>query len=455
MKIVIVGGGKVGSKLCEELSLTTHDITLVEQDETIANNLINKYDIDGIIGNGTNIEILQEAGIEHTDIFIGVTASDEVNIISAVLAKRLGAKSTIARVRNPEYSSHSKLLGRSLDINLIINPEFETGQHLARLLKYSSALNVESFAGDQVNLVKLEIPQGSNLDGLSLIDFRNQVGSVIVCAIQRQDQDEQIIIPKGPDHLYGGDHIYVTGNVRDMARFMESVHGKSEIESVFIVGGGRIAYYLLKILSNTNMFVRLLEVNKERAEHLSQEFPNAEIMVADGTDHDILDEQNVSAFDAFISLTGIDEENLVVSLYAQSVGIEKVVTKMDRMRLLNLLEFDRLKSFVTPKLLVADEILQFVRSRHESVGSNIEALYRLENSKIEALQFIITEPSEITDTPLMHLDISSQAIIAYIIRKNQLIFPTGQDEIWVGDHVIAVTTITGVDGIDDLLEVGE
>lgn len=453
MKIVIVGGGKVGSKLCEELSLTAHDITLVEQDEIIANNLINKYDIDGIVGNGTNIEILEEAGIEHTDIFIGVTASDEVNIISSVLAKRLGAKSTIARVRNPEYSSHSKLLGRSLDINLIINPEFETGQHLARLLKYSSALNVESFAGDQVNLVKLEIPKGSIIDGLSLIDFRNQVGSVIVCAIQRQD--EQIIIPKGRDRLHGGDHIYVTGNTRDMARFMESVHGKSDINSVFIVGGGRIAYYLLKILTKTNVFVRLLEVDKERAEHLSQEFPNAEIMVADGTDHDILDEQNVSAFDAFISLTGIDEENLVVSLYAQSVGIEKVVTKMDRMRLLNLLEFDRLKSFVTPKLLVADEILQFVRSRHESVGSNIEALYRLENSKVEALQFIITEPSEITDTSLMHLDISSQAIIAYIVRKNHLIFPTGQDEIRVGDHVIAVTTITGVDGIDDLLEVGE
>lgn len=450
MKIVIVGGGKVGEKLSEELSLANHEITVVELNQGRVQDLMNKYDIDGFIGNGANIELLQELGVEHADIFIGVTESDEINIIACVLAKRLGANYTIARVRNPEYSSHSKLMQQSLDINLIVNPELETAQYIARLLKYSKAISVESFAGDQVNIVEIEVQAGSQLDGLLLKDFRTEFGSVIVCVIHRKNGD--IIVPTGHHQLQSGDLIHVTGSTRDLSKFINQSQGNRHINSVLIVGGGRIAYYLLQVLKKTSIFVRLIEVNPERAAFLSQEFPEVEIIVADGTDHDVLDEQNISQFDAFISLTGIDEENLVVSLFAQTNGIDKVITKMNRIRLLNLLQFNQLKSFVTPKLLVADEILQFIRARLNSEGSNVEALYRLINGKVEALQFIVKHWSRITNIPLMELDLIENAIIAYIVRGNQLIFPDGHDKIEEADHIIVVTKQTGLNDIDDLLK---
>ncbi|MCQ9209267.1 Trk system potassium transporter TrkA [Granulicatella seriolae] len=450
MKIVIVGGGKVGEVLCAELSSELNDIILIEKNSIILERLINKFDITGIEGNGASYDIQIEAGVQTADIFIAASEMDEVNIIAAILAKKIGAEYTIARVRNPEYSSQLNFVRETLGISLMINPELSAARDIARILKYPSALSVESFAGNKVNLIEIEVTENSPLNSLSLKDFRSRFGTVLVCIIHR---DEEIIIPSGSTFLKVGDRIHVTGTYQDLAAFFKIVcRGDKQVKSTLIVGGGRIAYYLLHALSQSRVETKVIDISEERCEFLSHEFPNATIIQADGTDHDILEEQMINEYDSFVSLTGVDEENLMASIFAKHKGVPKVITKMSRIGILKVLKNINLRSFITPKQIVASEIIQFVRARANTQGSNVEALYRIADNQVEALQFRVKRGSRVCDIPLTQLQTKPDLLVAHIIRGQNVIYPTGNDRLQPHDRVIVVTREKSFDDIDEILK---
>lgn len=451
MRIVIVGGGKVGEKLCAELSQENNDIILIERDEDTLERLMIKFDITGIVGNGANIEIQQEVGVDTADIFIAVTEMDEINLISAVLAKNLGATYTVARVRNPEYAKQDTILKNSLGVSLIINPELAAARDIVKVLKYPSALSAEFFSEDRVSLIEMEVKEHSDLVNVDLPNFRQRYGSLLVCMIIRQDE---VIIPSGQNNIQAGDRIFITGQMKDMTTFFKK-HGddRKRIRSTLIVGGGRIAYYVLKALaaSHANIDATVIEVNKEKAEFLSESFPKASVYFADGSDHEILEEYGIENYDSFISLTGVDEENLVMSVFARHKGVKKVITKMSRVEILKILSSTQLRTIITPKQIVANEIIQFVRSRANTQGSNVEALYRLADNRVEVLQFKVMGKSKVCGIPLSNLKLKDNVLIAYIMRNGNLIFPGGTDVLQSQDRVLVVTTQKRFEDLDDIV----
>lgn len=451
MRIVIVGGGKVGEKLCAELSQENNDIILIERDEDTLERLMTKFDITGMVGNGANIEIQQEVGVDTADIFIAVTEMDEINLISAVLAKNLGATYTVARVRNPEYAKQEAILKNSLGLSLIINPELAAARDIVKVLKFPSALSAEFFSEDRVSLIEMEVEEHSDLVDLDLPTFRQQYGSLLVCMIIRQDE---VIIPSGQNHIRSGDRIFITGQMKDMTSFFKK-HGddRKRIRSTLIVGGGRIAYYVLKALSvsHANIDATVIEVNKEKAEFLSESFPKATVYFADGSDHEILEEYGIENYDSFISLTGVDEENLVMSVFARHKGVKKVITKMSRVEILKILSSTQLRTIITPKQIVANEIIQFVRSRANTQGSNVEALYRLADNRVEVLQFKVMGKSKVCGIPLSSLKLKDNVLIAYIMRDGKLIFPGGSDVLQAQDRVLVVTSQKRFEDLDDIV----
>ena len=450
MKIVIVGGGKVGEVICQELSTEENDIVLIDQNQDLIDRLMNKFDIMGICGNGASYDILVDAGVENCDIFISVTEMDEINIIASILAKKIGAEYTVARVRNPEYSQQLHLIRESLGISLLINPELSAARDIAQNFKYPSALSVETFAGNRVSLIELEINDGSALAGLTLKEVRNRFESILICVILRNDQS---FIPDGDSTLEAGDHIYATGAYSDLGNFLKLTgQDIKSVSSTVIVGGGRITYYLLKMLEQSRIDTKVIEVDEARCEKLSYEFPDTTVIHADGTDHDVLEEQMITGYDVFVSMTGIDEENLILSAYAKQQGVKKIITKMSRPAILKVLKGFENQSIVTPKRIVANEIIQFVRSRANTQGSNVEALYRLADNQVEALQFRVQKNSAICGIPLSELKTKSNLLIAFIVRGQELIYPAGSDTIEPFDKVIVITTEKDFDDINDILE---
>lgn len=449
MKIIIAGGGKVGSVLCAELATEENDIIMIEKNEMRLEQLINKVDISGIVGNGASIAIQNEAGVENCDIFIAVTPEDEVNIMACILAKKLGATYTIARVRNPEYSSHLDAFRESLGVSLMINPEMESAQSIARIIKFPNVLSIQSFAKDQVELVELEVHNDSMLKDLSLNDFRKIYGDILVCTIRRKDE---IIIPSGQDTIRVGDHIYVLSKKATIRKFYKKIRRKTrEVQSVLIIGGGRITYYLLDVLKEHHLSIKVIEQNREIAEDLSASYPDVEIILGDGTDQDVLQQEGIENYSAFISLTGVDEENIIASLYALQQQVDKVVTKVNREILLKIFDSLGMESIITPKRVIANSILKFVRSLGNTSVSDVEALYRLAGNEAEAIQFKVKSSSRAVGIPLEKLATKDNLLVAYIIRDRKLIIPTGKDSIQPADQVIIITKDKYFDDIDDIL----
>jgi len=449
MKIVIAGGGKVGSVLCAELATGENDIILIEKIETRLDNLISKYDISGIVGNGASYDIQQEAGVKNCDIFIAVTAQDEVNIMACILAKKLGAKYTIARVRNPEYSSHFDYVRESLGVNLMINPELESARSIARIIKFPTVLSIQSFANNRVELIEIEVAANSPLANLSLNDFRNKFGDVLVCAISRKNDT---LIPSGENKLLVGDHAYVIGNKPSIRKFYKTIcPQKTKVQSALIIGGGRLTYYLLDFLKEYRMDIKVIEQKREVAEELSAAYPNVEIILGDGTDQDVLHQEGIGNYNAFISLIGVDEENIIASLFASQQNVEKVITKVNRELLLKIFDSAGIESIITPKRVIANTILRFIRSLGNTSVSDVEALYRLANNEAEAIQFKVKDTSRVIHTPLVKLNTKPNLIVACIIRNHKLIIPSGQDVIKPNDHVIIVTKEKSLDDIDDII----
>lgn len=447
MKIIVVGGGKVGTALCRSLVDENHDVVLIEQDENVLKQITKRYDIMGIKGNGANFKILEQADVEHCDIFITMTEHDEVNMVSAVLAKKMGAKETIVRVRNPEYSNSYFKEKNILGFSLVVNPELLTARYIANNIDFPSASSVEHFANGRVVLMEFLVKENSILADMSLTQFRKKFGNVLVCAVER---DDQLFIPNGDFIIQPNDTIFITGNRIEMVLFHSYLKPRA-VKNLLLIGAGKIAYYLLNILKDTKIKVKVIEVNPERAEWFSQEFPQLHVVLGDGTAKDVLMEESATNFDAVATLTGVDEENIITSMFLDSLGVAKNITKINRTSLLEILDNQDFSSIVTPKRIATDTIMHFIRGRVNAQHSNLEALHHVANGHIETLQFFITEDSKITGKSLAELKLKKGVLIAAIIRNGRTIFPDGNDVIQIGDKIIVVTLMQNINQVTDLL----
>ena len=448
MKIVLVGGGKVGFALCRSLVAEKHDVVLIEQDEAVLDHIVSRFDIMGLLGNGADFAILEQAGVQECDIFIALTEHDEVNMISAVLAKKMGAKETIVRVRNPEYSNTYFKEKNILGFSLIVNPELLAARAISNIIDFPNALSVERFSGGRVNLMEFVVKDSSGLCQMPISDFRKKFGNIIVCAMER---DHQLMIPSGDITIQDRDRIFVTGNRVDMMLFHNYFKSRA-VKSLLIVGAGKIAYYLLGILKDSRIDTKVIEINPERARLFSEKFPNLYIVQGDGTAKDILLEESAPNYDAVATLTGVDEENIITSMFLDRVGVHKNITKVNRTSLLEIIHAPDFSSIITPKSIAVDTIMHFIRGRVNAQYSDLQAMHHLANGQIETLQFQIKEANKMTAKPLSQLKLKKGVLIAAIIRKGKTIFPTGEDRLEVGDQLLVTTLLPNITKIYDLIE---
>lgn len=449
MKVIVVGGGKVGTALCRSLVEEKHDVTLIEEKEEVLGRVSRRLDIMGIVGNGANYKILEQADVQHCDIFVAISDQDEVNMISAVLAKKMGAKETIVRVRNPEYSNAYFKDNNFLGFSMVVNPELLAARYIANSVDFPGALSVEHFVNGRIMLMEFKISENNRLCDLSLEQFRRKFGNILVCAIKRAGQ---VIIPDGDDILLKGDKIYVTGDRIEMILFHNFVKNKV-IKNMMIIGAGRITYYLLNLLRNTKIKLKVIEITEKRSQYFSQEFPEIPIVLGDGTAKNILVEEGVENYDAVATLTGVDEENIISSMFLDTLGIEKNITKVNRTSLLEIIDTDDFSSIITPKSIAVDSMMHFIRGRvNAQESSTLDAVHHIANGKIETLQFEIREKNKIAGKQLADVQLKKGVLVAAIIRKGKLLFPTGQDTYEVGDKIVVVTLLTNIADIYDLLK---
>ena len=452
MQIIIVGCGKVGSTIAEQLSAEGHDITIVDTDESVVQALATRLDIMGVTGNGATHSILAEAGVEESDLLIAVTESDELNLLCCMVGKKAGADHTIARVRNPEYSQDIGFMKKELGLAMTINPEYAASTEMARLLRFPSAIEIDTFGRGRVELLEYKIEDDNILAGKSLIDVGKNIKSdILICAVER---GEDVIIPNGSFVLKSGDIISVVASTENARDFFKKVGcGSNEVKDTMIVGGGTIAYYLANQLIPLGIKVKIIEKSHERCEELSAMLPNAVIIHGDAADKDVLLEEGIENCSSFVSLTGIDEENAFLSLYAKSVSNAKIVTKINRISFDDIIEKFDLGSMIYPKHITAEYIVRYVRGLQNSVGSNnVEALYKIIHGEAEALEFYIKEDSSMTDKTLEAMPIREGVLVAGIIRNGKVMIPNGKSVFQKNDSVIVITKITGMQNLEDILK---
>lgn len=450
LKIIIVGCGKVGANLVDQLSKEGHDITVIDKKAEKIQDITNTYDVMGLVGNGASYSTQMEAGIEETDLIIAVTDSDELNLLCCTVAKRVGKCAAIARVRTPDYSEETGYLREQLGLALIINPELEAAREVARILYLPTALEVNSFAHGQAELVKFKVPEGNLLNGLSLAYLgKNITNDILICAVERNGE---VYMPNGDFVLQSGDVVSFVSE-RHIARdFLKQIGlATRQVKDTMIIGASKAAYYLAKELLNMGISVKIIEKEKENCESLSVKLPKAIIINGDGTDPDILKEEGIETVQSFIPLTGIDEENIMLTLYARQVSKAKVVTKINRVNYKQVINNLDLGSLVYPKYITSEAIIAYVRAKKNSMGSNIETLYHMFDSRVEAIEFIVEENSKVSGVPIKDLKLKKDVLISFINHNGHIIIPTGNDEIEDGDTVMIVTKNTGFTGIDDIV----
>lgn len=453
MKIIIVGCGKVGQKIAEQLNMEEdHDITVIDINSEAIEDTVNRYDILGYVGNGASLKTLSEAGVTEADLLIAVTGSDELNLISCLLAKKSGDCQTIARVRNPEYSKEIDLFKEDLGLAMIINPELTAATEIARILRFPSAIKIDTFAKGKVELLKFRISEGSVLCNLNLIEIQSKLNcDVLICGVERGDE---AFIPNGNFTLREKDIVTIVASPKNAAHFFKKIGIKTNsVKNVIIAGGGETALYLATILQHTGVDVKIIEKKMSRCEDLCTLLPNASIINADATDNRVLLEEGIEKAESFVALTNMDEENILLSLFVQSKSHAKIVTKINKIDYDKVITNLNLDTTIYPKNLTAEYIAKFVRAWRNSIGSNVETLHSILDGKAEALEFNIRENSPVINTPLEELPIKNNVLIASIHRNGQIITPRGKDKILPGDTVIIVTTRTGFNDINDILEI--
>ena len=451
MNIIIVGCGKVGHTLTEQLVREGHDITIIDTNEQVISNMTELYDVMGIQGNGASLSVLMEAGLDNADLIIAVTGSDELNLLCCTVAKKAGGRlAAIARVRNPDYSDEMNYLRQQLGLSMIIKPELEAAKDIASVLSCPQALSISRFAKGQAELVRFMIPKGNVLCGKKLMHLNDVFRfDYLVCAVERNGE---VTIPGGSFELQCGDDITIVTSARDRHRIFESIDMRSDaVRSCMIIGGGKSSYYLAKQLINQKVEVKIIEVNRSRCEELSMLLPEALVICGDGSDEALLREEGILSTEAFVPLTGMDEENILLTLFANRVKGIKTITKINRITFNDVIEGLDLGSVVYPKHITAETIIAYVRARQNSIGSNVETLYHMFENRVEAVEFHVQKDASVIGIPLMELKKKDNLLIACINRGGKIFFPRGMDRIMAGDTVIIVTTHTGFDDISDIL----
>lgn len=452
MNIVVVGCGKVGLTLAAQLNKENHNITIIDSDEKALRHAVDSIDVMGINGNGAMLQAQQEAGVKNADVLIAATDSDEINMLCCLIAKKEGNCSTIARIRNPEYTDEISYLRDELNLAMVINPEMAAAKEVERLLRFPSAIKVDSFSRGNIDLIRVKVPENSELCGIKLQDLHRTLNiNVLICSIER---GEEVIIPSGMNELQAGDVISFIANAQNSNIFVKKLGIVfSPIKNVLIVGGGRITYYIAKLMNHTKFRcnLKIIENNKERCDFLAEEFPDATIINGDGTDQDLLLREGIETTDAFCSLTGFDEENIMLSLYARKLSNARLVTKVNKISFENVITELNLGSIIYPKQIVADHIVQYVRALQNSQGSNVETLYKIADGRAEALEFKVGNDPAIIKHTFAELKVKDNVLIAAIVRGKKLITPGGSDFMLPGDNVIVITTNTGFNDLKDIL----
>ena len=450
MYIVVIGMGKVGTALTESLSGEGHDIVVIDNKPDVIENAVNKSDVMALLGNGATYRVQKEAGVEKAELLIAVTPSDELNILCCMIGRKIGAKNTIARVRNPEYSSQLLFMRNELGLSMMINPEYEAASEISRILRFPSASRIDYFAKGRVDLVEFKLPQNSMLGGQPInMLYKKTKAKVLVCTVQR---DKEVVIPDGNFILQDGDRVSVAASHVDLASFFKNVGVfKQKIKNVLLIGGGKISYYLARQLLEIGISVKIIEQDRQRCMDLSDLLPRATIVCGDGTDQSLLLEEGITQTDACVALTGIDEENIIVSVYAAIKGVIKVVTKITRTSLKDILDSVGLESIISPKELTASIILRYVRALQNSVGSNIQTLHKLGADNVEALEFRVTKNVRLTNIALKNLSLKKNLLIASIIKRDRVVIPSGDDTLEPGDSVIVVTCNNTLRDLQDIL----
>lgn len=450
MKIIIVGCGKVGLTLAEQLTKENHNVTVIDTNYNKLRAITDSIDVMCIEGNGICTPTLMEAGIDTADILIATMETDEKNVMCTLVAKNLGNCQAIARIRNSSYVDEIRNIKEQLNMSIVLNPDKAAAEEIAKLVSYPSAVKrIDSFARGRINVVAITLPENTPLEGYRIKDLSRVIkANILICAIER---DGDVIIPDGNSILHSGDTISVVGlHTQQNLLFKELKMTTGLPKSVMIIGGSNIAYYLAKSIESTTA-VKIIDVDLERCKELSMLLEKTTIINGDASDQQLLLEEGIESTDAVVTLTGIDEENIMISLYASSVSDARVITKINRITFENVISTLNVGSVVNPKVITADHITQYVRGMQNSLGSNIETLYTFANGKAEALEFRVTKEFKQLNVPLMNLSLKSKLLIGCIYRQGRVVVPGGHDLLEIGDTVIVVTTQKGLNDLNDVL----
>ncbi len=453
MRILIVGDGKVGHTLATELLREGHDITIIDQNEEVIKKTTDNLDVICVHGNGANAATLMEAEVGRADILIAATATDEINMLCCLIGKHLGAKFAIARIRDPEYGESLQVLQHELGIDMTINPERATAQEISRMLRFPFANNVEPFAKGRVELVEFLAREDDIIVGKPMKELtarHSDLPKVLYCAVEREGE---VVIPGGDFIIEPGDRVHVAADLVTITQFFRHIGRSAKpVKDMMVLGGGRISYYLAKMVERMGIRVSMFEINPEKAKFLSEMLPHADIIEGDGTDQDLLEQENLEGMDAFISLSDRDEENLMTGLFAQTRGVPKVVVKTNRYAYKDVIATLGLENLVSPRIITCNMILRYVRARVNAHGTTVEKLYRLVDGKAEALEFIAKKGDPYIGIPLKKLSVRKGTLVAIILHKGKVIVPFGDDVIEAGDHVVIISTASGISDLNEVIK---
>jgi trk system potassium uptake protein TrkA len=463
MNIVIVGDGKVGDTLVQYISGEGHNVTVIDKNPTLINRVVNQYDVQGIAGNGASPAVQIEAGVKNADLFIAVANTDELNMVCCMVAKSLGAAHTIARVRDPEYSREDHFLRNHLGIDLVVNPEYDTAREIARLIRFPAALKLDALAKGQVDMAEIYISDGHPLAGRQLYTLSSLFGvRVLVCVIRRGDE---VFIPSGDFTLMVGDNVSITASHTDLSAFFGKLGlmGKP-IKNVMLLGGGRIAFYLSQQLTKLGIRPRIVEISEARAQYLAEQLPDASVIYADCTNSEILEDEGIGEMDACVALTGNDEENVIVSMFARTCGVDRIITKVDRLSFIKMLPHIGVDCTVSPRQISSATVLRFLRGLENSKKKGedaeglssvgIKSLYKLCDGRAEALEFDVDEHFTLCGVPFASekFKLKPNTLIASIVRHGKVIYPHGGSTLEIGDSVIVVTTNLQLSELNDIVD---
>lgn len=451
MNIIVIGCGKVGKYLVESLTSEGHNVIAVDQNPAIISDITNMYDVMCVCGSGTDSDTLSEAKVENAELVIAVTGSDEFNMLACFLAKRMGAKNTVARIRNPEYNDNSLgFLKQQLDLSVPINPEMLAARELFNILKFPGALNIETFSSRNFEMVEIKLKEDSVLDGMKLIDVRKQYpGNYLVCAVGRGGET---IIPDGNFVLKSGDRIGLTAEPAEIVKFLRKLgHLKKQARNVMILGASKTSFYLAKLLISAGITVKIIELNESRCQEFSNALPEAVVIHGDGASQELLLEEGLENTDGFVALTGMDEQNILVSIVATNHNVPKVIAKVNRVELAEMAEKLGLDSIASPKKTVSNIICRYARALENSMGSNVETLYKIMGGGAEALEFNVGHDFKAADVQLKDVSLKQGVLIAGIIRGRKTIIPSGSDVILPGDRVIIVASGKKFSDLSDII----